>query len=115
MGLVAHRPDDGDPCDGGCDAGPCGGGDTGAPGNPRPQSVEPDLDPDLCNRRDWTAVGRAARNRMRDLGSGVFVAWRSRVAQGRLALFAGFDEHARRITADAATTLADNGRAGVGR
>ena len=36
-------------------------------------------------------------------------------AQGRLALFAGFDEHARRITADAATTLADNGRAGVGR
>ena len=65
------------------------GEDTGAPGNPRPQSVEPDLDPDLCNRRDWTAVGRAARNRMRDLGSGVFVAWRSRVAQGRLALFAG--------------------------
>ena len=50
--------------------------------------------------------------RVRDLGSGLFVAWRSELAHGRFALFAQLDEHARRIRADAATTLADNGRAG---
>src|SRR5262249_6511521 len=52
---------------------------------------------------------------VRDLGSGVFVAWRSRLAHGRPALFARLDEHARRIRADAATTLADDGRAGGSR
>ena len=70
---------------------------------------------DWCSRRDWTAIGRAARNRVRDLGSGVFVAWRSRLAHGRLVLFARLDEHARRIRADAATILADDGRAGGSR
>jgi len=78
-------------------------------------TIEPDRDRDLCNRRDWTAFGRAARNRVRDLGRGVFVAWRSRLAHGRLALFARLDEHARRIRADAATTLAGDGRAGGSR
>lgn len=92
-----------------------GGEDTGAVGNHRPQGVEPYPDPDLCSRRIWTAIGRAARNRVRDLGSGVFVAWRSRLAHGRLVLFARLDEHARRIGADAATTLALDGRAGGSR
>jgi Fatty acid hydroxylase superfamily len=76
---------------------------------------QPDRDPDLCNRRGWTAIGRAARDRVRDLGSGLFVAWRPRLAHGRLALFGRLDEHARRITADAATNLADDGRAGGSR
>src|SRR6516165_6553304 len=67
-------------------------------------------DPDLCDRGDWTAIGRAARNRMRDLGSRVFVAWRSRLTHRRLALFRRRNVHARRIRADAATTLADDGR-----
>ena len=53
-----------------------------------------------------------ARNRVRDLGSGVFMAWRSRLVPGRLALFHRFDEHARRIRAHAATTLAVDGGSG---
>src|SRR5262245_29311410 len=51
---------------------------------------------------------------MRDLGSRVFVAWRSRLTHRRLALFRRRDVHARRIRADAATTLADDGRSGGG-
>src|SRR4051812_30604640 len=86
LGLVAHRVDAGDPRDGGCDTGLRGDEYTGAAGNPRPHGVEPDRDLDLCSRRDWTAVGPAARNRVRDLGSGVFVARRSRLAHGRLVL-----------------------------
>ena len=72
--------------------------------------MESDRDPDLCDRSDLTAIGRAARNRVRDLGSRVFVAWRSRLTDRRLALFRRRDVHARRIRADAATTLADDGR-----
>ena len=49
-----------------------------------------------------------------DLGSRVFVAWRSRLTHRRLALFRRRDVHARRIRADAATTLADDGRSGGG-
>src|SRR5215831_14770332 len=41
-------------------------------------------------------------------GSGIFVAWRSRLAHRRPALFRRLDEHTRRIRADAATTLADD-------
>src|SRR6516162_4971613 len=74
--------------------------------------MEPDRDPDLCDRSDWIAIDRTARNRVWNLGSGVFVAWRSRRAPRRLALFRRLDEHARRIRADAATTLADDGRSG---
>jgi len=74
--------------------------------------VEPDPDLDLCNGSDRTAIGRGARNRVRDLGSGVFVAWRSRFTHRRLALFRRLDVDARRIRADAATTLADDGRSG---
>src|SRR5262249_27982585 len=44
-----------------------------------------------------------------------FVARRSRLAHRRLALFARLDEHARRIRADAATTLALDGRTGGSR
>src|SRR5215470_9940840 len=44
----------------------------------------------------------------------VFVAWRSRLTHRRLALFRRRDVHARRIRADAATTLADDGRSGRG-
>jgi hypothetical protein len=58
-----------------------------------------------------TAVGGAPRNGVRDLGSGVFVAGRRQLSHGLLALFGRLDEHARRIGADTATTLADNGRA----
>src|SRR5262249_32728557 len=68
----------------------------------------------ICVRSDWTAIGRAARNRMRDLGSRLFVAWRSRLTHRRLALFRRRDVHARRIRADPATTLADDGRSGGG-
>jgi hypothetical protein len=38
--------------------------------------------------------GRTARNRMRDLGSGVFVGCRSRLAHRGLALFRRLDGHA---------------------
>ena len=70
----------------------------------------------ICvNRCDGTAIGRAARNRVRDLGSGAFVAWRYRLSYGRLALFPQLDEHARWIRADATTTLADDGRSGGNR
>ena len=58
--------------------------------------MESDRDPDLCNRSDWIAIGRAARNRVQDLGSGVFVAWRSRLTHRRLALFRRLDVRARR-------------------
>jgi len=51
---------------------------------------------------------------VRDLSSRVFVAWRSRLTHRRLALFRRRDVHARRIRADAATTLADDGRSGGG-
>ena len=76
--------------------------------------MESDRDPDLCDRSDWTAIGRAARNRVRDLSSRVFVAWRSRLTHRRLALFRRRNVHARRIRADASTTLADDGRSGGG-
>src|SRR5262249_59783140 len=66
--------------------------------------------PDLYNSSDRTAVGYAARNRVWDLGSGLCVAWRSRLARRRLALFGRLDEHARLIRADTAATLADDGR-----
>jgi hypothetical protein len=54
-----------------------------------------------------------AVNRVRDLGSGVFMAWRSRLAHRRLALFHRLNEHARRFRAHVATTLAVDGRSGV--
>jgi hypothetical protein len=44
----------------------------------------------------------------------IFVAWRSRLTHRRLALFRRLNVHARRIRADAATTLADDGRSGGG-
>src|SRR5262245_46110646 len=59
---------------------------------------------------DWIAIGHAARNRVRGLGSSVFVARRCRLAHRHLALFRRLDGHARRITANAATTLAADGR-----
>jgi hypothetical protein len=71
--------------------------------------VEPDRDSDLCNWIDWIDIGHAARNRVRDLGSGVFVAWRCRLAHRRLALFRRLDGHAGCIRANAATTLAADG------
>ena len=74
--------------------------------------VEPDRDSDLCNRTDWTSIGRVALHRVRDLGSGLFVGWRSRFAHRRLDLFRRLDGHARRIRANAAPTLADDGRSG---
>jgi len=37
LGLIAHRVDDGDPREGGCDAGLRGDEDTGVAGNPRPK------------------------------------------------------------------------------
>ena len=45
-----------------------------------------DPDDDLYSRSDWSAIGCGARNRVRDLGSGVFMAWRARLASRRLAL-----------------------------
>ena len=50
-----------------------------------------------------------------DVGSGLFVAWRSRPAHRRLAVFRRLDEHARRLRSDAATTLADDGCSGSSR
>src|SRR6516165_3142721 len=75
--------------------------------------METDTDHDLYGHGDWTAVGCDPRDRVRDLGSGVFMAWRSRLAPRRLALFHRLNEHARRIWAHAATTLAVDGRSGV--
>ena len=43
-----------------------------------------------------------------------YLSWRSRLTHRRLALFRRRDVHARRIRADAATTLADDGRSGGG-
>src|SRR5262245_51194460 len=111
LGPVAHRVDHGDPCDGCRGTDIRGDADTEPTGKPRRRVVEPDRDPDLHNRSNRIAVGHAARNRVRDLGRGVFVAWRSRLAHGRLALFSRLDEHARRIGADAPTTLAADGPA----
>ena len=45
-----------------------------------------DPDDDLYSRSDWSAIGCGARNRVRDLGSGVFMAWRARLASRRFAL-----------------------------
>src|SRR5580700_9384587 len=64
---------------------------------------------------DWTGIRRSARNRVWDVGGGVFVAWRSRLAHRRLAVFRRLDEHARRLRSDAATTLADDGCSGSSR
>ena len=61
--------------------------DTSPIGNAKPSPVDANPDSDLCNCIDWTAIGLAARNRVRDLGSGVFVARRRRLANRRLALF----------------------------
>ena len=71
-----------------------------------------DPDDDLYSRSDWSAIGCGARNRVRDLGSGIFMAWRSRLAPRRLALFYRLDEHARRIRVYAAITLAVDGCSG---
>src|SRR5215467_12850114 len=75
----------------------------------------PARNPDFYNRSNCIAIGHAARNRVWYLGCGVFVAWRSRLADRCLTLFHRLDEHARRIRADAATTLADHGRSRGGR
>ena len=112
LGSVAHRVDYDDPCGSCSDNGVRGDEDTSPIGNAKPSSVDPDRDSDLCDRIDWTAIGHAARNRVRDLGSGVFVAWRCRAAHRRLDLFHRLDGHARRIRANAATTLAGDGRPG---
>ena len=72
-------------------------------------------DPDLYKRGYWIGIRRSTWNRMWDVGSGVFVAWRSRLAHRRLALFRRLDEHARCIRSDAATTLADDGCSGSSR
>ena len=86
--------------------------DTSPIGNAKPSPMDANPDPDLCNRIDWTAIGLAARNRVRDLGSSVFVGWRCRLAHRRLALFLRLDGHVRRIRTYAAMTLADDGRPG---
>ena len=49
---------------------------------------------------------------VRDLGGGVFVAWRPQLGPRRVTLFRRLDDHARRIRADPAVTLADDGRSG---
>jgi hypothetical protein len=77
--------------------------------------VETGRDPHLYKRGDWTGIRRSARNRVWDVGSGLFVAWRSRLAHRRLAVFRRLDEHARRLRSDAATTLADDGGSGSSR
>jgi hypothetical protein len=92
-----------------------GGEGTGTTGKPRPRIVASGGDLDFHKRNDGTATGRSPWNRMWDLGSGVFVAWRSRLAHRRPALFRRLDEHARRLGANAATTLADDGRPGGSR
>src|SRR5262245_17877895 len=112
LGPVAYRLDLSASLDGCCDDGSRGAEDTVAAGNPRPRFVEADRGPDLCDWSDWTAIGCAARHRVRDLGGGVLVAWRRPLVHGRFALFRRFDEHARRIGADAATTLENDGRFG---
>ena len=75
-GSVAHRVDYDDPCGSSSDNGVRGDEDTSSIGKAKPSSVEPDRDSDLYNRIEWTAIGHAARNRVRDLGSG-----RSRAAR----------------------------------
>ena len=55
----------------------------------------------------------AVAHRVRDLGSGVFMAWRSRLALRRFALFHRLNEYTRRFRAHAATTLAVDGCPGV--
>ena len=94
-----------------CDDGYRGSEVTPQTGNPRICFVAPDPDHDLYGHSDWTAIGCCARNRVRDLGSGVFMAWRSRLAARPL--FHRLDEHARRIWAHAGTTLAVDGCSGV--
>ena len=113
LGPVAHCLDSGVPRGVCCDDGYRGSEVTAQTGNPRICFVAPDPDHDLYGRSDWTAIGCGARNRVRDLGSGVFMAWRSRLAPRRLALFHRLDEHARRIRAHAATTLAVDRCSGV--
>src|SRR5215472_5733797 len=110
LGPVAHRVDRCDSRNGCCDDGFRDGEDAGTIGSPRPYFVETDRNPDFYNRSNWTAVGHSARNRVWYLGGGVFVAWRSRLADRCLALFGRLYEHARRIRADAAATLAADGR-----
>ena len=112
LGSVAHRVDYDDPRRGCSDNGLRRDEDTSPIRNAKPSSVEPDRDSDLYNWIDWTDIGHAARNRVRDLGSGVFVAWRRRLANRRLALFHRLDGHARRIRTNAATTLAADGWSG---
>src|SRR5262249_21722149 len=76
---------------------------------PLPKFVDPDPNPDFYNRSNWTAIGHAARNRVWHLGSGAFVAWRSRLADRCLALFRRLNEYARGIRPDSATIWVDDG------
>ena len=114
LGLepIAYRVDNGDPRDSCCVNGFRGREGTSTTGKPRPKVVETGRDLHLYKRGDWTGIRRSARNRVWDVGSGVFVAWRSRLAHRRLAVFRRLDEHARRLRSDAATTLADDGCSG---
>src|ERR1700733_4872469 len=77
--------------------------------------MEPGRSPDFYERRDGAAVGCSARSGVRDLGRGLFVARRHRFTPGCFALFGRLDDYARRVRADAATTLADDGSSGGGR
>ena len=85
--------------------------DTSPDREPPPWSTVCDPDRDRSGRYGWTASGCAARNRGRDLGSGIYVAGCARLAFGCNPLFGGFDVHERRFGADAARALTDDGRA----
>src|SRR6516162_7807347 len=59
----------------------------------------------IVGRNGWTVIGCGAWNRVWNLGDGVFMAWRSRLAFRRLPLFGRLNEHSRLVRAHAATTL----------
>jgi hypothetical protein len=78
MGSITHRVDYGDPRDRCCVDGFRGGEGTRPTRKPPTSVLESGRDPDLHKRGDWIGIRCSARNRMWDVGSGVFVAWRSR-------------------------------------
>jgi hypothetical protein len=114
-GPLADRPDHSNPRDGCGDDGPRDVRDQATAGGEKTWFTAGDPDSDRHGRGGRTAAGGAPRDRGRDLGSGISMAWGARLASRRDPLFHRFDDHARRFGADAATALANDGRAGGGR
>ncbi len=111
LGSFANRADYRNSRDRSGGPGPGGFEDQSPDSEPAPWSTVCDPDRDWSGRCGRTASGCTARNRGRDLGSCIFVAGCARLALGCNPLFGGFDDHERRLGADAARALADDGHA----